>query len=110
LRYGSLGTLVALFIVACASTEASPESQRKPSIDDPPADLMTKTSEAGDDCGPELSTVQYAAQCSDEDFAMLCLKADPTQKRCACKRGGRYYWTSAYYCRGRLLCESQRCR
>jgi hypothetical protein len=57
-----------------------------------------------------LSTLAYKVQCSDGNFAMLCLNADPTHKRCACQRGGRYFWTAGYDCHGRLLCEAQRCR
>jgi len=103
--------LSALLIAACASTAIPRTSERKPSIEDPPAELTAKSSDTeGHGCGPELSTIQYKAQCSDGSFAMVCLKADTTHKRCACQRGGRYFWADGYYCNGRLACYSRPCR
>ena len=103
--------VIASLLTACAGTEVPAASPSKLTIEDVPAQLRSASSvEAGEGCGPELSTLDYKVQCSDGSFAMLCLNADPTHKRCACQRGGRYFWTAGYYCHGRLLCEAQRCR
>ena len=102
--------IMALLIPACARTAVPPGS--KPSIEDPPASLTATRADGAtaDGCGAELSSLQYKVQCADGAFAMLCLKTDTRQRRSACQRGGRYFWTHGYYCNGRLACYTRACR
>ena len=108
-RHRSLKALLgALLFVACASPPVPAASRALPVTEEPPAELVSSDGDGGG-CGPELSTLQFRAQCSDGSVAMLCSKADPSRKRCACQRGGRFFWSPGYYCNGRLTCVSWAC-
>jgi len=103
--------LIALLVAACAGSTTPGAPGARPSTEDPPAELRHAGADSdGESCGAELSLQQYKPQCWDGSYAMLCLKMDPAQRRCACQRGGRYFWTPGYYCNGRLTCVSQSCR
>lgn len=61
------------------------------------------------DCGPEMSLKVWKVQCADEHLAMMCRKSDPTDRRCARQRGGRYRWTYGSYCHRSLPCYKRAC-
>ncbi len=52
-----------------------------------------------DGCGTtELKINEWKVQCENTEYATMCLKKDPTQKRCACRKDGKYYWGYGRLC------------
>lgn len=62
-----------------------------------------------DQCGPELDLRKWAIQCQSENLAMMCLKKDRTDRRCARIRGGKYRWTYGSFCAHALACYKRAC-
>lgn len=48
-------------------------------------------------------------QCESENLAMMCLRSDRTDRRCARKRGGKYRWTYGSFCAHALPCYKRAC-
>jgi len=63
-----------------------------------------------DQLGPEMDPKVWKIQCSNADLAMMCRKSDPTDRRCAGKRAGKYRWTYGSYCKRALPCSRRACR
>lgn len=65
---------------------------------------------ATDDCSTtELKLTEWKLQCKNEKLAMLCRKADVTERRCACIKSGKYFWTYGSKCDGVLSCYTEKC-
>ena len=62
-----------------------------------------------EDCGAVLSMKTWKIQCSNDDVAMLCRKSDPTDRRCASKRAGKFRWTYGSFCDRHLPCYKKAC-
>lgn len=76
----------------------SPRQERRPVV--PPADH----------CGPALDPKVWKIQCEKGGLAMMCRRSDPTDRRCAYMRKGRYRWTYGSYCAHALGCSRRACR
>lgn len=61
-------------------------------------------------CGQKMSARLWKIQCAKENLAMMCKRSDPTDRRCAYKRGGTYRWTYGSYCDRALSCYKRACR
>jgi hypothetical protein len=59
--------------------------------------------------GPVLNMNVWKIQCSKGNLAMTCRKADPTDRRCAWKRSGKYRWIYGSYCKRGLGCYRKAC-
>lgn len=57
-----------------------------------------------------MSLGVWKIQCENADIAMMCKRSDPTDRRCASKRGGKYRWTFGSFCDRALPCYKRACR
>ncbi|HXC53018.1 MAG TPA: hypothetical protein VN634_19180 [Candidatus Limnocylindrales bacterium] len=109
---GSLGIclVAALLLAGCTATVAQkpvrPESSRVEKAPIKPAPVIPRA----EHCGPAMDTKVWKVQCSQGDLAMMCRKSDPTDRRCAYKRSGKYRWTYGSYCHRSLACYKRACR
>jgi hypothetical protein len=62
-----------------------------------------------DDCSSqEIDPKQWKLQCTSNDFALFCDKAGE-EKKCACIRGAKYYYTYGFHCSD-LSCYLNKCK
>lgn len=109
-----LACSLALMLAGCAAkatpVSKSADTTRTPKAATKSAAKPGPTVPPAKHCGPVMDPKVWKIQCSNGTIAMMCRKSDPTDRRCACKRSGKYRWTYGVYCDRALPCYKRACR
>jgi hypothetical protein len=108
-----LGCILVLLLAGCSAkvTPKPPGPEEVRARKPPPAPQQPRPLvPRADQLGPVMDTRVWKIQCSNENLAMMCRRSDPTDRRCAGKKSGKYRWTYGSYCKRVLPCGKRACR